>query len=31
MKKHNMTATSEKPLQYIYNILKACSVEGSEI
>ena len=29
-KKQNMTATSEKPLQRIYNILKTCSVEGSE-
>ena len=29
-KKQNMTATSEKPLQRIYNILKTCSVEESE-
>ena len=29
-KKQNMTATSEKPLQRVYNILKTCSVEESE-
>ena len=30
MKQQNMTATSEKTSPVIYNILKTCSIKGSE-